>query len=58
MLSPFLSCVNQTWDMINVYPITILSYHYPVLYHILSLSYHAHQTDPNCGRPLMLSFSL
>jgi len=47
MLSYFLSCVNQTWDMINVYPITILSYHYPTLYHILSLFYHVHQTDSN-----------
>jgi len=32
--------------MINVYSITILSYYYLALYHILSLSYHVHQTDP------------
>jgi len=44
MLSSFLSCLNQTWDMISVYPVTILSCHYPVLYHIMSLSYHVHQT--------------
>jgi len=47
MISSFLSCVNQTWDMISVYHITIISCHYPVLYHILSISYHVHQTDSN-----------
>jgi len=46
MLPSFLSCVNQTWDMISVYHVTILSCHYPVPYHILSLSYHVHQTGP------------
>jgi len=46
MILCLLSCVHQTCDMINVYPVNIISYHYPVLYHILSLSYHVHQTDP------------
>jgi hypothetical protein len=46
MLSTFLSCVHQTHDRISVYPITIISYPYPASYHIMSLSYHVHQTGP------------
>jgi len=38
--------MRQTHDMINTYPITIISYHYPTPYPIMSLSYHAHQTSP------------
>jgi len=41
-----LSCAHQTYDMINVYHVLIISYLYPVLYHILPLSYPDHQTDP------------
>ena len=36
--------VNQTRDRKSVYPITIISYHYPTSNPIMSLSYHAHQT--------------
>lgn len=36
----FLSCVNQTWDMISVYNITIISYQYQTLYLIISLPHH------------------
>jgi hypothetical protein len=41
-----LSCDHQTHDMISVYPIHIISCLYPALYHIISISYHDHQTDP------------
>lgn len=34
-------------DMINVYPITIITYLYPLSNNIISLSYHAPETDPN-----------
>jgi len=30
--------LNQTWDMINVYPITIISYHYPALNFYIGLT--------------------
>jgi hypothetical protein len=46
MISFFLSCVHQTHDRICAYPVIILSYSYPAFYHILSLSYPAHQTNP------------
>jgi len=45
MILCLLSCVYQTYDMIDVYPVYIISYHYPFSYHIISLSYHMHQTD-------------
>jgi hypothetical protein len=44
MLSSFLSCVRQTYDMISIYHITIISRLHPFFNHIMSLSYHAHQT--------------
>jgi len=34
MLSYFLSCVNQTHDMINIYHTIIISYYYPIFYPI------------------------
>jgi len=37
--------VHQTHDRKNVYPVAIISYPCPVLYHIMSLSYHVHQTS-------------
>jgi len=46
MILCLLSCVYQTCDMISVYHVYIISNPYPVPYHILSLSYHVHQTDP------------
>jgi len=48
MLSSFLSYVYQTHDRISVYHVTIISHLYPFSNHILSLSYHVHQTDPEC----------
>jgi hypothetical protein len=41
--------VHQTRDTItedNYYPAYIISYLYPVLYPIMTLSYPVHQTDP------------
>jgi len=38
-ISSFLSCVHQTHNMIDVYPITIISYPYPISNPIMSLSY-------------------
>ena len=52
MISYLLSCAYQTRDMINVYHALIISYLYPALYHILSLSYHDPQTDPKSARNL------
>jgi len=46
MLSSFLSCVHQTHDRINVYPITIITYPYPASYPIMYLLYLVHQTTP------------
>jgi len=45
MLSCLLSCVSH--DMISIYPVYIILCLYPVSYHIISLSYHDHQADPN-----------
>jgi len=46
---------HQTYYMINVYHVLIISYLYPVLYHILPLSYPDHQTGPKrwCNIPLV-----
>jgi hypothetical protein len=47
LLSCLLSCLHQTYDKItvdNYYPAYVISYSYPVLYSILTLSYPAHQT--------------
>ena len=44
MISCLLSCAHQTHGMINVYHGHVISYLYPALYHILSLSYLNHQT--------------
>jgi len=44
MILCLLSCVYQTCDRIDVYPVYIISYPYPFSYHILSISYHVHQT--------------
>jgi len=54
-----LSCVHQTHDRIYVYHVLIISYLYPALYHILSLSYLGHQTEPKsvCTLCFTLSFS-
>ena len=46
MISCLLSCAYQTYDMINIYHVLIISYLYPALYYILSLSYPDHQTVP------------
>jgi len=32
--------------MTNVYPNTIISYFYPTIYLIMSISYNVHETDP------------
>jgi hypothetical protein len=48
MISCLLSCDHQTYDRISVYPIYIISCLYPIIYHILSLSYPDHQTGPKC----------
>jgi len=46
MISCLLSCAHQIHDRINVYHVLIISYLHPALYHIMSLSYSDHQTDP------------
>jgi len=48
--------VHQTRDMINVYHVLIISYLYPVLYHIMSLSYHDHQTDPKKKQRVLINY--
>jgi len=45
MISCLLSCAHQTHDRINVYHVFIISYLYPVLNHIMPLSYRDHQTS-------------
>ncbi len=45
MILCLLSCVYQTCDRIDVYHVYIIFYPYLFSYHIISLSYHLHQTD-------------
>jgi len=55
MISCLLSCVHQTHDRINIYHVLIISYLYPILYHIMLLSYPDYQTGLyNCIEAILI----
>jgi len=57
MIYYLLSCVHQTYYIIDVYHVNIIFCLYPTLYLIISISYHSYQADPkSClSRQLIIS---